>query len=802
MKKKRLLSVFLVLVMAHTLMTTNVFAEDQKDTSADGMHSIHCICGVIDCNDNEHGKSLTWTGINSLSEITEDGNYYLKQDVTLDDTWECNYNVNICLDGKTITGKDGKDVISVTSEKNFGITDCQNNVGKITHNNGETGRGIYNNGKFTLWNGSISENVINDSYAYGAGVYNDGNGILTMKGGNISNNKSGYGGSGVFNGKEATFVMDDGSISGNLVTMKFKHGGGVLNEGEFTMNSGNISGNSAYFGGGVYNNGDGKAIFTMTGGVIGGDGNNSNTSVYSGGGICNIATFNMSGNAAIIGNKTQDYGGGVDSDWGIIRLSGNVKIIRNTASDNTNNVYIGAGDTIVTTGMGTDACVGITGHYAGQTVVKGTSSTTGLYSDNKDYELVSSDNITGLIWKKKPIAPVIDGAEDGKTYCGAVTLTITGDDLDTVTLDGKVVTLTDNELTLEPKEGKQTVIATNKAGNQTMIAVTVNNGHTWDNWKSNGDNTHSHTCKVDGCKVTDTANCNGGTATCQAKAVCDDCHEIYGNFGEHDWNIKTWGYKSADGHAHICNTVGCTEHDTVVAHTKDRDAATENEPVKCTDCSYVIAPALGHICANHLDYVEAKAATSATEGNIAYWYCAVCDKYFSHKNASKEIKKEDTIIAKLAPVIIKGDKATISVDEKKELSFTSDAIYEDFIRVEVDGKTVDESNYTVKSGSTIVTLNADYVASLSEGNHTLSIVSTSGTATAGFTINKKETETVDKKTEDMEKIDTKTEVTEIVETAPKTGDKNYPVFWISMFTCSIMALGFVAVTGRRKRKDI
>ena len=104
MKKKRLLSIILVLVMAHSLMTTNVFAGNQKDAYAEGTHSNHCICGIIDCNDNEHGKSLTWTGINSLSEITKDGNYYLKQDVTLDATWECSYNVNICLNGKTITG--------------------------------------------------------------------------------------------------------------------------------------------------------------------------------------------------------------------------------------------------------------------------------------------------------------------------------------------------------------------------------------------------------------------------------------------------------------------------------------------------------------------------------------------------------------------------------------------------------------------------------------------------------------------------------------------------------------------------
>ena len=871
MKKKRLLSVFLVLVMTHSLMSINVFAEDQKDAYAEGTHSNHCICGVRDCNDNEHGNLLTWTGINSLSEITEDGNYYLKQDVTLDDTWECNYNVNICLDCKTITGKDGKDVISVTSGKNFGITDCQNNVGKITHNNGETGRGIYNNGTFTLWNGSISGNVINDAYTYGAGVYNGGK--FTMKGGDVSDNKSSYGAGGVYNGNIATFIMDGGSIRENLCIGYPTYGGGVLNEGVFTMNNGGISGNSAYFGGGVYNNGERKAIFTMTGGIIGGYGNNGNISMCFGGGVDNLATFTISGTAAIIGNKAQDEGGGVYNWLGTLRASGNVKITDNIVVNvGDSNVHVSSGYELDTTGMGTGACVGIRGDWSNQLVVTGTTSTTGFFSDDTDYELVSSENKNGLIWVRnqtvkedgtgtvtlagwtygeaanKPVpdsttngtnnvryqyraknaadtepwqdtvpdvageytikaifaatsnykevittadftiakkkltienlkvadktydglatatisgtptlngvvngddvtlvngtpsftsvnadrdiainftdfsltgidadnyeliqptgitasimkdttdrtAPVINGAENGKTYCGAVTLTITDNNLDTVILDGKVVTLTDGKLILEPKDGKQTVIATDKAGNKTTLTVTVNNGH-----------------------------------------------------------------------------------------TGDRAVATENEPVKCIYCGYVIAPELGHICANHLSYVEAKAATAATEGNIAYWYCSVCDKYFSDENASNEIKKEDTIIAKCTPVIIKGDKATVSADEKKELSFTSDAIYEDFIRVEVDGKTVDESNYTVKSGSTIVTLNADYVASLSVGNHTLSIVSTSGTATAGFTISKKKTETV--------------------EIAPKTGDKNYPVFWISMFACSIMALGLTVVTGRRKRKDI
>ena len=783
MKRKRLLSVFLVLVMAHSLMTTNVFAGDQKDTFAEGTHTDHCICGVIDCNDNEHGKSLTWTGINSLSEIMEDGNYYLKQDVTLDATWECNYNVNICLDGKTITGAQQEDVIDVVKNKILAITDCQKNVGKITHNDG--GRGIFNAGTFTLWSGSISGNrIVGD----GAGVLNSGK--FTMKGGDISGNKSTcYNGGGVYNSNIGTFIMDGGSIRGNecIYIGGYCYGGGVFNNGEFTMNNGSISGNSAYYGGGVYNNhndGARRAIFTMTGGVIGGDEDNGNTSQYSGGGVYNLSTFNMSGNAVIMGNKAQESGGGVNNSkwWAIIKLSGNVKITGNTVADNTSNVYIGDRTLIETTGLGADACVGITGQSADQTVVIETASTAGFFSDNADYKLVGREYDNKLVWEsnksdkkdgigtvmlagwtyceeanipvpdsitngtrnvrykyraknaadtepwqdtvpdvageytvkaifaatsnykevittadftiaKKKLtienlkvadktydglatatisgtptlngvvngddvtlvngtpsftsvnagrdiainftdfsltgidadnyeliqptgitasimedttdrtAPVINGAENEKTYCGAVTLTITDNNLDTVTLDGKVVTLTDGKLTLEPKEGKQTVIATDKAGNKTTLTVTVNNGH-----------------------------------------------------------------------------------------TGDRAVATENEPVKCIYCGYVIAPALGHSCANHLSYVEAKAATTATEGNIAYWYCAVCDKYFSDENASNEIKKEDTIIAKSTPVIIKGDKATVSAAEKKELSFTSDAIYEDFIRVEVDGKTVDESN--------------------------------------------------------------------------------------------------------------
>lgn len=86
------------------------------------------------------------------------------------------------------------------------------------------------------------------------------------------------------------------------------------------------------------------------------------------------------------------------------------------------------------------------------------------------------------------------------------------------------------------------------------------------------------------------------------------------------------------------------------------------------------------------------------------------------------------------PTIIDGNGQSVAVGEEKQLSFRSDAVFADFIRVEMDGVTLDASNYTVEEGSTIVTLKPEYVATLSEGEHTIDIVSKSGSAKTVFTV--------------------------------------------------------------------
>ena len=204
-----------------------------------------------------------------------------------------------------------------------------------------------------------------------------------------------------------------------------------------------------------------------------------------------------------------------------------------------------------------------------------------LVDESLNITYLRSDRIT-----LDNIRPVIGGIENGKTYCEAQTVTIDEKYIDTVTVNGTKVTLDENGgFTLSPANGEQKIIVTDKAGNTAEMTVTVHDGHTFGEWTSNGDGTHSRKCTVDGCKGVETMACSGGNATCAEKAVCEYCGKAY---GELDVNNHT-----------------------------------------------------------DLKHIDAKAATKTAEGNIEYWYCGDCDKYYSDKDGINEIKKADTVTAKL-----------------------------------------------------------------------------------------------------------------------------------------------------------
>ncbi len=257
--------------------TGNTYDKKLKKNSiifSNGEIHEHGICGKESCSEDGH-SDIVWKGITKLDDIQGDGNYYLLNSVELDGYWECTKKVKLCLNGCTITGVRGFQVIQVLKGGSLEITDCKEEVGKITHKSNESGRGIYvNESSLTLWNGSITGNK---DVKNGGGVNVESGGVFTMNGGSITGNTStaaesnnGKGGGGVYVAKDCVFTMNSGSITGNTSAAE---GGGVYvaNGGTFTMNGGTITGNNTTtsdkerWAGGVYVGTSG--VFTVSGKV-------------------------------------------------------------------------------------------------------------------------------------------------------------------------------------------------------------------------------------------------------------------------------------------------------------------------------------------------------------------------------------------------------------------------------------------------------------------------------------------------------------------------------------------------------
>ncbi|MBM6678264.1 LPXTG cell wall anchor domain-containing protein [Faecalicoccus pleomorphus] len=177
----------------------------------------------------------------------------------------------------------------------------------------------------------------------------------------------------------------------------------------------------------------------------------------------------------------------------------------------------------------------------------------------------------------------------------------------------------------------------------------------------------------------------------------------------------------------------CTEKGvTTYTATVEFNGKTYTDTKDLTDI-----PAIGH----KLTKTEVKTPTSTDTGNIEYWYCEVCDKYFSDEKAEHEITLEDTIIAKL-PQLISGANQEWTKGSKDGLTFKVDTDINEFKKVLVDGKELKDTNYDIKSGSTILTLKSSFLDTLSAGKHQICLEFNNGTIEAYFTVKVKETTTV------------------------------------------------------------
>ena len=204
-----------------------------------------------------------------------------------------------------------------------------------------------------------------------------------------------------------------------------------------------------------------------------------------------------------------------------------------------------------------------------------------------------------------------------------------------------------------------------------------------------------------------------------------------------------------------------------------------------------------------LDNIPAKDATVTEIGNKEYWQCKDCKKYFSDEDGNTQIvdieswKTGDGKIDKFTPEIIEGKGQSITTGEKKELTFRSNAAFNDFIRVELDGKELDEKYYTVKEGSTIVTLKEDFVSTLSAGEHIIGIVSTSGTASTTFTVAESQKPTGNNPNDPTGNNPNTGSVNHV----SRTGDSNQMVLWLALLFASGILLSVLGIYGNKKKHN-
>ena len=241
-------------------------------------------------------------------------------------------------------------------------------------------------------------------------------------------------------------------------------------------------------------------------------------------------------------------------------------------------------------------------------------------------------------------------------------------------------------------------------------------------------------------KVTDAAHLKSG-ATCTEDAVyyksCERCAEngsetfaAAGTALGHDFAGQPYLHDKT-GHWQTCKRDGCDVTSTAEKHISDEGKITK-EP------------------------------TAAAEGEKTFT-CTVCGLV---------LRTEP--VAKLAPTIVEGANGKHQTGGNTDLTFRSDASFEDFLSVSVDGKVLDKNQYTLREGSILVTLKADYLSTLSVGQHTLGVNSASGTAETVFT------------------------VTAAPAVVP-TGDTTGLTLWVSL--AALCGLGTLVAVSRKKREN-
>lgn len=353
------------------------------------------------------------------------------------------------------------------------------------------------------------------------------------------------------------------------------------------------------------------------------------------------------------------------------------------------------------------------------------------------------------------------------------------------TLDENLANSLGNSVKYAPTITTQpTSVTVTEGGTATFTVVTSGTEPLSYQWQQSTDSGQSWTDiggATDATYTTEatTTSMNGYQYRCvvsnSAGSIKSDAVSLTVNKHVHTWGNPVWNW-SEDGKT--CTVTFTCQNDET---HKETPAVTVTSAVKtpatCTETGVTTYTATVEF--NGQTYTDTKevADIPATGHSYENGKCTVCGG----------------IDPAFKAMIIEGANGKWQKGSEDGLSFTSNAAFADFLKVQVDGKDVDASNYTVKEGSTIVTLNASYLETLSAGKHTLAIVSDTGTAETEFTVVAAEKQVVDDGSAN-DKADNDGDK----ESLAKTGDDSMlPIIVLSILAVVSIATGVFAL--RRSR---
>ena len=635
--RKRILSILLMCCMVLTLLPVQALAEDSAYTvGEDTSVSARALAGTA-------GTKLKADNIDAyVASGLGSGVYTLAEDVTISGTLRVTGTVTLDLNDHvlTITGKDSFITVS-GKDTNMTLTDSAETKTERKFSINQDGAWVPDeNGDQTVSGGVITGGITGvdacDTPEVNSGVCIENQGTLTVTDGTVSapirNIKGTIAGSGTFNGT----VINEDKLTGGTFN------GPVANYIGQEQSDTTISGGIFY--GTVAN---GYNYYTAEG-EVGLDGRH--------GGLITNGTF---------------YGEVTNTFYGKISGGSFYGKVDNRDRADFRPTYRGtlAGGTF----------------YAGNpgTVANGCCTVTYAYG------ALGGTYATQIVQKGETAIQPDDPTKTGYTFAG---WELGGNAYDFAAFVTENMTLTAKWTVCDHKGSTAQPTCTTPAICTACGGTLAALGHEWGPWTSGGNNTHTRACKRDGTH-TETKDCSGGTATCTAKAVCEFCKAEYGEKLPHDFTAETVDAKYLKSAATCtektvyyksCAVCGLSSEGTADeatffsgnaldhdwgAWTQNSDEKTHTRACKrdgthteTKDCSGGTATckdkARCAVCGktygeldpkNHADlkHVPAKAATRTAEGNIEYWHCDGCNKYYSDKGGTKEIKKADTVTEKL-----------------------------------------------------------------------------------------------------------------------------------------------------------